>query len=569
VGVVVNVKIGAGAFGYNRVVHTKGLPPLLTYLGILLAAGATLLAASLNRPLWGGQPVTFASPAGDRLAGTYHPGAQPAGVLLLEGFGSDQVTMTALAGEFARSGWHVFTFDFSGHGRSPGALTFDNAQTDRLARQTGAALAEFARLSGLRPEQIFLAGHSLGARVALQSAMISPERVAGLALLGAQVNLAANTQAEFFTGVSDAGLPWVQRLGPQSPDVPILLVSGDWDDILTPANARLLFNQLTGGSVAPQAGLLDSTSVSTSLPRRGQHILPGLVHNYEPFSPRVIAIVNGWMEQTAGVPLAESPAPAIRLWAWAAGLAGLFLALIAGQRWATEVWPGGTAPGLSLRNPRRFLLAKLFLWLAALPAAAMLGSIFFFIPLGKPVFNLIYVGFIGGYGLLLWLVYWRGWMPGLQGRLWAAAERPGEAGSWLATLGITAGMLILSAAYARTGWYFVFPVNVRLAWLAIFTPFTALGFWIGLLEARLQPQTPARQAVLTLIGLFPFFVYTLLMAAIGSLSGMIGGLQGLVILALVLAFGSLVQTVGRRAGLTAVCMAVMLYWLILPQGVLF
>ena len=59
------------------------------------------------------------------------------------------------------------------------------------------------------------------------------------------------------------------------------------------------------------------------------------------------------------------------------------------------------------------------------------------------------------------------------------------------------------------------------------------------------------------------------MAAIGSISGMIGGLQGLLILWLVLAFGNLLQTVVRRPWITAFCMAVLLYWLILPQGVLF
>ncbi|MDP3721845.1 MAG: hypothetical protein Q8R09_05225, partial [Anaerolineaceae bacterium] len=103
----------------------------------------------------------------------------------------------------------------------------------------------------------------------------------------------------------------------------------------------------------------------------------------------------------------------------------------------------------------------------------------------------------------------------------------------------------------------------------IFTPFTALGFWIGLHEAQMLPQHRGAQTVLTLIGLFPFFAYTLLMAAIGSLSGMIGGLQGLIILWVVLGFGNLVQAIGRRPWITAICMAVLLYWLILPQGVLF
>jgi len=37
------------------------------------------------------------------------------------------------------------------------------------------------------------------------------------------------------------------------------------------------------------------------------------------------------------------------------------------------------------------------------------------LPLGKSVFNLIDVGFIGGYGTLLLILYWREKMPGVRG----------------------------------------------------------------------------------------------------------------------------------------------------------
>jgi pimeloyl-ACP methyl ester carboxylesterase len=83
---------------------------------------------------------------------SYFPGRQGHGVLLLKGFGSDQVTITSLASQFPQVGWHVFTFDFSGHGRSPGALTFDNAQTDRLE-----ILQRLARTKNVTPGQLALA----------------------------------------------------------------------------------------------------------------------------------------------------------------------------------------------------------------------------------------------------------------------------------------------------------------------------------------------------------------------------------------------------------------------------
>ncbi len=136
----------------------KHLPLYLTCFGLFLLLGSLLIVWRMDRPLADRQTVEFTASTGDLLVGRYFPGRQEHGVLLLEGFGSDQVTMTSLASQFAQAEWHVFTFDFSGHGRSPGALAFDNAQTDRLAFQALSALEEFVALSGLRNDQIFVVG---------------------------------------------------------------------------------------------------------------------------------------------------------------------------------------------------------------------------------------------------------------------------------------------------------------------------------------------------------------------------------------------------------------------------
>ncbi len=140
--------------------------------------GLLLVLLSIWGIAWGDRVLselvlyTFTDFEGTQWEGTYYPGSQPAGVLILEGFGSDQVTMRSLSRSFAQMGMHVFTFDFSGHGVSPGALGFDNAATDRLARQAIAAQALFAAEAGLAGEQIVVVGHSMGARVALQAAVL-------------------------------------------------------------------------------------------------------------------------------------------------------------------------------------------------------------------------------------------------------------------------------------------------------------------------------------------------------------------------------------------------------------
>lgn len=530
-----------------------------------------------DRPLSTSQSLKFTDVNQNVLAGTYYQGVQPFGVILLEGFGSDQVTMTSLASEFVQNDWHVFTFDFSGHGRSSGILTFDNASTDRLANQTLTAIQEFKRISGLSDNGIFLLGHSLGARVALQTATINPE-VAGLILLGTQLNLSTNIQSEFFTGISDNDLLWIQSLDSDNPAVPILLISGAWDDILTPSNAELLFSKLTGGDYDHQNGVFHSRNSGNLI--RQLKILPKLVHNYEPFSSTVIEEINVWLRNQYKVDIIDSHLPAIRIWSWIISLTGVFLLLVVLRKQFFDEEGISQKSSIEITNLRSFFWGKILLWLGALPVAAILGSIFFFIPLGKPVLNLIYVCFIGGYGILLFILYKWGKMPGVQGKLILKSTKslnldiPASVPQKklkriLLTLGLTVAILTFTAAYTRTGWFYVFPINLRLIWLLIFTPFTALGFWIGLRESEMLSKKGGTQLAQMLIGLFPFFLYTILMAALGSLSGMIGGLQGLVILWLVLTFGNLIQAISHRPWLTATCMAILLYWLILPQGVLF
>ncbi len=513
------------------------------------------------------------------LSGTYYHGSNPYGVILLEGFGSDQITMTTLASEFAANSWHVLTFDFSGHGRSSGTLAFDNASTDRLAGQTLVEFLEFKNIANLNTNQIFLVGHSLGARVALQTASLESNQLAGLILLGTQINLSTNVQSEFFTGTSDIDLEWIQSLNQINPPEPILMISGDWDDILTPESAELLFNKLTDGNYEHQNGTFQSQN--SEYPIRDQTILPFLFHNYEPFSSRVIRVINAWLQNKFDVEMVDSSMPIIRTISWVLSLVGIFtVLLVLGSWYSKEDTIKSKTLAIKINNLKRFLWGKIILWLGALPFAAILGGIFFFIPIGKPVLNLIYVCFIGGYGILLFLLYRVGKVPGIEGKLGQTTRFPKSncmgfsnfgrnRNKFFLAFGITVIILLLTAAYARTGWFYVFPANLRLIWLFIFTPFTSLGFWIGIKEAQILPKQRWPQIAHMLIGLFPFFVYTILMAAIGSLSGMIGGFQGLIILWLVISYGNLIQSLTELPWLAATCMTTLLYWLILPQGVLF
>jgi pimeloyl-ACP methyl ester carboxylesterase len=517
------------------------------------------------------QTILFKGSAGDTLHGTYLPGEGSIGVLMLEGFGSDQIAMRPAAKVFREAGAHIFTVDFSGHGRSDGTLGFDNASTDRLAYQVISAKEVFKSSSGLSDDQILYFGHSLGARVAIQSAVLDPAPPRALILLGTQINLGTNLQAEFFTGTSDAELEWVQSLDSATPATDILLLSGEWDDILTPGAAQTLYDQLTSGSAEAERPYA-----------RKLTILPRLFHNYEIYSTRLLQQAFSQLTDLGLI----SIQPTISLTGYyvygALTLLGLLGTLISTPIYLNQSRPTipPPPPPVKIQRLLPFLRGKLLLWLAAVPVALLLSGSFFLIPLGLPVFNLIYVGFIGGYGIVMLILYRLGKVPGTDGKMQLKSAQKTSPSSRIRTLLgfiVTGLILLISIIFTRSGLFYVIAPNHRLVWLVIFTPFTALGFWIGDREFHMadtfRHETGQRlkwaSFSLVLIGLTPFFLYTFFMGILGSLSGMLSGLQGLLILAIVLLMGRLLKHFISQFWIVSLLQAALLYALILPQGVLF
>ncbi|WP_029011131.1 alpha/beta fold hydrolase [Azospirillum halopraeferens] len=102
----------------------------------------------------------------------------PAGpvVVLIHGAGFDHTVWAMQSRRLAGRGCAVLAVDLPGHGGSGGAPV---SGIDALADWT-AALLDAAGV-----ERAFLAGHSMGALVALEAAARRPDRAAGVALLGA------------------------------------------------------------------------------------------------------------------------------------------------------------------------------------------------------------------------------------------------------------------------------------------------------------------------------------------------------------------------------------------------
>jgi pimeloyl-ACP methyl ester carboxylesterase len=100
--------------------------------------------------------------------------AKPA-VVFIHGAGMDHTVWTLQTRYFAHHGRSVLAVDLPGHGRSegpqPGSIEGYAEWIARLIEAAGAARAA-------------LAGHSMGALIALEAAARAPERVSALALLG-------------------------------------------------------------------------------------------------------------------------------------------------------------------------------------------------------------------------------------------------------------------------------------------------------------------------------------------------------------------------------------------------
>jgi pimeloyl-ACP methyl ester carboxylesterase len=583
----------------------------LLLIGIILVISSLTIIDSIDYPLTKSETVTFQDFNGDRLVGEYTRGNRFAGVLILEGFGSDQMAMKSIASEFASVGFHVFTFDFSGQGRSAGTLTFDNAATYRLAKQVIIAKNIFKLLSGLPDSRLIIVGHSMGARVALQSATFDPNKVGGLILLGAQVNLELNVQSDFFTGISDTSLFWVLNLSSYDPPVDILLLSGSWDDIVTPRAAKKLYLKL-GAELSPYT--------------RDIIIYDYVFHNYEIYNPVLISDAINWALRELGLDLTPNyfaMKALIRKIIWIVSLIGFIIIPLAGARYIQqvkkdknknrkvkklinrnsneklknkkmnneensrgykysendkniEILESENLFNIHIHDITKFFKFKLLAWLGSLPIALALLSLFFLIPIGVPIFSLFFVGFLSSYGIFMLILYLKNKMPGTEGEIsikFRFKNFRREENNIIAIA--TSILFIISCLYLyNSGINFVFPFNTsRSIWLIIFSFLTIPGFYIGQNEAKALKKSGfdhnKYQFGLWIIGLVPFFGISILFALIGSISGFIGSIQGILVLIFVIISGNFIAKIASNPSVAIIYQSFLIQFLALTQGSLF
>jgi len=190
---------------------------------------------------------------GEQLHGWWVTARPPAigHVLLCHGNAGNVGDRVLHAAQLSSAGFDVLLFDYRGYGRSSGSPTEDGIQHDARAARA-ALLGE----PGVDARRVFYLGESLGGAVALALALDQAPR--GLILQSTFTSLRdmARVHYPFIPrALLPDAYPSLQRISRLR--VPLLVLHGDRDDIVPPAQAQALFDAAPGPKqihVFPGAG---------------------------------------------------------------------------------------------------------------------------------------------------------------------------------------------------------------------------------------------------------------------------------------------------------------------------
>lgn len=194
-------------------------------------------------------------------------------LVMVHGFAGSLHTWDRLIDLLAEH-FHLMLVDLPGHGRTPvpteGALNLP---------RLGAALGQLIQNAAEEPAHVF--GYSMGARIALHTALTSPERVASLALLGASPGIAedagramrAQSDRELAANIRARGTKWFAEYWGNLP----LFAS---QKSLSPELQNRLLAARSSGSAEGLAYALEHFGTGTQeflLPRLGELRMPTLL----------------------------------------------------------------------------------------------------------------------------------------------------------------------------------------------------------------------------------------------------------------------------------------------------
>ena len=147
----------------------ENLYKFLVIFGVVMCVLPITMQVISDYRLRDNQTIIFTDLNGNSIFNKYYPGDRNFGVMIFHGMGNDQTSFDLYTSQFSQQGFHVFGTDFSGHGRSSGLIPSGNNSANELALQVLRAKTEFKEVSGLEDSEIFMLGHSMGARGVMKS----------------------------------------------------------------------------------------------------------------------------------------------------------------------------------------------------------------------------------------------------------------------------------------------------------------------------------------------------------------------------------------------------------------
>ncbi len=537
------------------------------------------------------QTIIFTDLNGNSIFNKYYPGDRNFGVMIFHGMGNDQTSFDLYTSQFSQQGFHVFGTDFSGHGRSSGLNPSGNNSANELALQVLRAKTKFKEVSGLEDSEIFMLGHSMGARGVMKSTTFDSNPVNGCILLGPALHVSDNNETS----------SWVDELGPTNPLTNILIVTGAWEDVAPPPDAMNLYYKLSNETdiIKPQStyrltpeGLVKEIT-----------ILKYLTHTHETMSIRSVMWIANWIERIVQDKHPSNPLITpeeyeqwliafdfldFRIWLLLMELGGIFVALIFGTKLLTlkqeklsvvvqeekeEADQQSETPELAITNIRKFIGYKLLIWLGAAVIALILALNLVNLPNGIPYFTLLFICPISGYGFMMLILYSIDKMPGLVGKWRPKIKQIKENMNWRIILFGLVVFGIITAVFTyfiSSSLYHVFPMNIRLLWLVIFTVLALPGFYFLQIETKLirnYSEVKDYHTKLNSIAfLAPFIIGSLYILLSGTIIYLVDALNDLMILSLIILVGNLMQRIWKKPFLTALLQSFLLFFLLLPRG---
>lgn len=465
-------------------------------------------------------------------------------VLICPGYSCDRQKWRPMADLFAKNGFTVMSFDYSGQGASSGTIGFDNAKTDAIPVQIDDAIEKLHEMSGIDYSHIILVGHSMGGRSILRllydyneeeaDTTVTRRNIPAVILLSPEVNYNFNAQASLFAGTSDStSYPWVDYSPSSIAGTKVYLFGSTSDDIVSDEDVLRIYTHIGADeTIVPESGKWWNITENANGTEIAVGIDSGVLHSYLMYSPKFANYVNGALTNITGEKMIYNPNMFRLVYTiWILGLIGLAL-LLFGMNYQLKWEHSDDVPVLN--DSKKYLITKLVMWLPATVVAFVICCITVVMPFGSPVMNTPYMCFIAGYGVVMLFMYRKGRFKGTEGKLPKLSFKfVDDKKKILIAVGISVAICFAVWFILRATMYRLIPFNARLFWVLFATVFMTVGYYVSGAEQDMLENSDASLKVrifYNMIQYVPLFLLVIFYMVLKSYSGMIGQVQNMLLM---------------------------------------